>query len=360
MTQPAPRYAITLAGKDITPAINPRLLSLSVTDNRGFEADLLDLMLDDADGLLEIPPRGAKLTIKMGWAGEDLTDLGEFIADEIEHSGTPDVLTLRAKSADLRGGLAEKKETSWHGKTIGQIVAAVAKEHDLTPKVATSLASIVIGHIDQTNESDANLLSRIAHEHDAICTVKKGMLLFCAIGEAESVTGVKFPTVTLERESGDSHRFVVAERDTYTGVKAYYQDAKGAHKGEVIVDKKSATSTEKNATQQRSKKITASVESVKTLRHTYASKSNAERAAKAEWQRIQRGYAQFSLKLAHGRPDIFCELPVTVSGYKPEIDSESWIVTKATHTLNDAGLVSMLELELLTKNDDNTAQKTDG
>lgn len=33
-------------------------MSLTLTDNRGFEADQLDLELDDADGQIVLPRRG--------------------------------------------------------------------------------------------------------------------------------------------------------------------------------------------------------------------------------------------------------------------------------------------------------------
>ncbi|EFJ8196132.1 phage late control D family protein, partial [Escherichia coli] len=53
-----------------------RLMSLSLTDNRGFEADQLTITLDDADGQLQLPPRGARLTVLIGWKGEPLTEKG--------------------------------------------------------------------------------------------------------------------------------------------------------------------------------------------------------------------------------------------------------------------------------------------
>lgn len=55
----APTYMLTLDGKDITQNFSDRLIGLTMTDNRGFEADQLDIELDDADGLVELLPRGA-------------------------------------------------------------------------------------------------------------------------------------------------------------------------------------------------------------------------------------------------------------------------------------------------------------
>ena len=43
----APDFMLTINAKDITQNIRDRLLSLSLTDNRGFEADQLDVELDD-------------------------------------------------------------------------------------------------------------------------------------------------------------------------------------------------------------------------------------------------------------------------------------------------------------------------
>ena len=57
---------------------------------------------------------------------------------------------------------------------------------------------------------------------------------------------------------------------------------------------------------------------IKTLRHTYANRTNAERAAKAEWHRLQRGMATLELTLAYGRADLFPEVPVDVVGWKPK------------------------------------------
>lgn len=343
--QPTPAYTITLDGRDITTAFSPRLESLTLSDNRGFEADTLDITLDDSDGQLALPARGVTIALCLGWRGQPLTDKGSYVVDEVEHSGAPDKLMLRAKSADLRAGLATKKEKSWAGHTLGEIVKSIAAEHGLTPKISSALASLKIEHIDQTSESDINLLTRLARDHDAIATVKKGMLLFMNCGEAESVTGIAFPTVTLTRDQGDNHRFAMAERDTYTGVKAYYQSIKKAAQGEVVVDKTGIhTNSQRNT--KKNDPLAPSADSVKVLRHTYANKTNATRAAKAEWERLQRGAATFSLTKALARPDLFPELPVIVQGFKAEIDGAAWIITRATHNLSTSGFTTDLELEL--------------
>ena len=52
-----PAFSISIEGRDITTVLDNRLMSLTLTDNRGFEADQLDLELDDADGKIVLPRR---------------------------------------------------------------------------------------------------------------------------------------------------------------------------------------------------------------------------------------------------------------------------------------------------------------
>lgn len=58
LTSKSPAFSITIEGKDVTTVMDARLISLTLTDNRGFEADQLDLELDDADGMIVLPRRG--------------------------------------------------------------------------------------------------------------------------------------------------------------------------------------------------------------------------------------------------------------------------------------------------------------
>ena len=57
-----PAFSISIEGRDITTVLDNRLMSLTLTDNRGFEADQLDLELDDADGKIVLPRRGRRTT----------------------------------------------------------------------------------------------------------------------------------------------------------------------------------------------------------------------------------------------------------------------------------------------------------
>ncbi|HFO9907529.1 TPA: phage late control D family protein, partial [Escherichia coli] len=87
-----PDYMLMLDSRDITGNISDRLMSMTLTDSRGFEADQLDIELNDADGQVGLPVRGAVLTVYIGWKGFALVCKGKFTVDEVEHRGAPDVV----------------------------------------------------------------------------------------------------------------------------------------------------------------------------------------------------------------------------------------------------------------------------
>ncbi|KGX48112.1 phage late control D family protein [Burkholderia pseudomallei MSHR2138] len=93
---------------------------------------------------------------------------------------------------------------------------------------------------------------------------------------------------------------------------------------------------------------------MKVLPEDYATEAEARAAAQAEFKRMQRSQATMSYTLARGRAELFPEMPVTVSGFKPEIDETPWLVKKATHTIGDVGFTTALELEM---RDDPTTER---
>nr|DAE47895.1 MAG TPA: tail protein [Caudoviricetes sp.] len=117
--QPQADYRITLDGRDLSRLIAPSLISLSFKESRSDEADTIDLVIDDSKNTFAIPKRGANIKVAIGWVGEPLVDKGTFSVDEVEHSGTPDILTIRARSASMTNQMHERREQSLHAQTIG-------------------------------------------------------------------------------------------------------------------------------------------------------------------------------------------------------------------------------------------------
>ncbi|AJK16549.1 phage late control D family protein [Yersinia pseudotuberculosis] len=346
-----PDYSISVDGIDKTGGIKKRLMSLTLTDNRGFEADQLDIEFDDADGKVELPRRGAKIAVSLGWKGAALIDKGTFTVDEIEHSGAPDKLTIRARSADFRETLNIRRDHSYHKTTIGGIIKTVAERNKLTPTLNKAMSDLAVDHIDQTNESDGNFITRLAKQYGAIAAVKNGNLLFIRQGQSKTASGKPIPMMTIIRSLGDGHQFSMADRGAYTGVVANWLNTRTTEKPVVKVKRKrkrkaTTAAKPKEPEEKQGEYLIGTDENVLTLRTTYASKNNAQRAAKSNWERLQRGAAKFSIQLAKGRADLYPEVPVKVTGFKKQIDEADWTLVTVTHSVSDSGFTTALELEV--------------
>ena len=317
-------YSLVVNGRDVSQVVRPLLMRLQLSESRGEEADQLDITLDDSTGNLALPPVGAAITLQLGYQHTGMVDKGSFTVDEIEHTGTPDTVNLRCRSAELRSTLRQRASQSWHGATLGQIVRDIAAKNKLQAKVHDDLDDVEVPHIDQTNESDVHFLTRLGRQHDAVATVKKGRLVFLPIDNTTNDAGKEMEAILLTRINGDRHRYRVAGRDSYTGVRAQWHDKASA-------EKKSA--------------IAGTEENLKTLRDSYATEDDAVDAARAELGRIERGAAALEITLAIGQPALMVQTPVNVRGFKPEIDGTDWLCKSVEHSLDDNGLTTRLELE---------------
>lgn len=372
---------ITATGNHLTPAamlqINgqpfgsgtvSRIISIRIADNRGFEADELTIELDDSDGLLAIPEIDSKIKCWLGYKETGLVYKGEFKMSEFSHSGAPDKLSITARAADLADTLAQQEEKSWHKKTLFEIVEAIAKKHGYEYRISEDYKTINIDHIDQTSESDASFLTRLAGQYDAIATVKNGILLFMPTGKAVTAGGQPVLPIYITRTSGDGHSFTYSSTEAYNAVRAFYVNKKTGKKEETIINKENFTPVKQTVTKTYkykrkrkdgkttkttsktisvTKKINADGLKIKTLRHLYAGKATAEQGARAAYKKLKRGAAEFKINLAVGRPDVYPETPVYVEGFKTEIDAENWLVSRIEHSMSDSGYTGTLELEAL-------------
>jgi phage protein D len=320
-----PSYRLEVNGQNITPKINGRLVNMTLTDERGHKSDQLDIVLDDHDGRLSIPPRNATLRVWFGWDGQ-LVYKGLFILDEASHAGPPDTLTLRARASDFKGPMKVKRQQSWHNVTLGDILTTVARRSALVPIISAELAGVTIDHIDQTDESDHNLLQRLGERYDALHSVKDGRLLFTPAGQGDTVGGQALPSMTITRQQGDAHQYQQTDREhEYTGVQAHWHNTDTGQQETVTAG------TDENA---------------KVLRHMYPTPEEAKSAAKGEWQRISRAGSKLTLNLAIGIPDWMPETPIKAQGFKPEIDGTDWVTERVVHSLSESGYTVRVGLEI--------------
>ena len=349
---------------DITPKFDNRLISMTIEDNNGFEADTIDLVIDDSDQKIKLPQRGAKLEVTLGWSADNQNTtinnkqeviLGANIKNifnitQVTHSGAPDIITIRGASANLSEKFINKlHERMYDNITINTLVSTIASTNTLPYRCSEEIGSIKIFNVYQTKESDSSFLTRIIDEYGGGMSIKNGMLLVFKKGQGITVNGKAIPPAVIKRESGNSHSYTINNDSEYTGVKAFWYDYSKPEpeQHEIIYTKKTTNETTNETNNEINNEINNETnvsksetddknneDKIKIIRYVYATKESAEQAAKTTMEKIERGIATFSLKLALGRPDLFTEMPVRVEGFKEEINSTDWTIKKCTHSLN--------------------------
>ncbi|RJT40501.1 contractile injection system protein, VgrG/Pvc8 family [Rahnella woolbedingensis] len=332
----APVFTLAIKNKVLEENISSRIIKLSVTDNSGFEADKLDLTFDDSDGQLQMPVRGAVLHLHLGWSKQALYDCGYFTVDTVVYSGSPDVITVTARSADFRGSFTTRLSQSYDDYTLGAIVRIISSRNKLDlPVIPQELDSIVIPHIDQTSETDSYFLARLAQNYGAQVTVKNGAILFFKAGTGRTASGQAIPWKTLVRSDGDNHNYQVIDKKAYDGVMAQWHDLKTATTSNVGLK----STGEKSYT-------AGSGSNVLQLAKIFPDEETAKRAADSVFKQVQNDSSSFSIRLALGRADLSAQTPVNVQGFKDVIDSQNWVIDSVVHEVNEKGFTTTLNLKL--------------
>ncbi|MBI9110126.1 contractile injection system protein, VgrG/Pvc8 family [Maridesulfovibrio ferrireducens] len=319
-----PAYRVEADGNDITEAIRENLISLTITDEAGVKSDSLAISLHDKG--YRLPKAGGQLKVWLGY-GQAATFMGLYVSDEITLSGPPDKMDIKAAGAPQEKSAAyshlqTQKTRSWLPQTIGALVATVGADHGLDPAVASDLSGVGLPHIDQINESDMHLLTRIAADHDAIAKANGGKLVFAHKGQGKTISGKSMPTMALIPSEVTNYRATITARTDYNKVVAIWRSVESAKDIE---------------------EIAGVGEPVHRIRHIYPTPEAAAKAAKAKLEAFQRGKQSLSVSLP-GRPELRAECRLSLSGFRDGVNG-LWSITRATHKLGSGGYVTSVEGE---------------
>ncbi len=339
-----PIYRINANGQDITKALQERTASIEVQDSDGTDSDSCTITCSRRN--LIIPPTGAQLEVKFGYASPSsslvtghrslvtptsigpntshrtpltgLWAMGIFAVDEIEVSHTSVSIRAKAASFSKAGGLKDTIKSqvsrSWDSLTFGDIVSTIANQHGYKPVISPELESVTISHIDQTDESDLHFLTRLAKDYGASAKPAAGHLIVVERGRSKSASGSSIPPVTLALSDLEPNwRITIKDRGKFQSVQASWYDH-GAGEKKVIT--------------------AGNGEPARKLHRVYATEAEANRAATAEYRRLNQGTQSLSCTVS-GSP-IFAETPLAIEFGDPLLASD-WVVTQATHTINQSG-----------------------
>lgn len=318
-----PVFRIVADSKDITALINDRLLLLRTSDKPGMESDEFELRIDDRDGAVALPTRGANIEVYMGYAGQSLARLGRYTVDEVELSGPPDSIVIRGKAGDMRGSGKTTRSGSWEGVPLQQIVRDIAARNGWQPVCSVQTK---VPRVDQLNESDFNFITRLARQYDCTAKVADGKLMVMPRQGGQSASGKTLGVVVIKRSDVSRWQFRLGDKTTHKAVQTKHQDKKSGKLQ--VVDLGNDESPD-------------GLPPVHTDRHIYPNKSAAEQAAKARLAAFNRSTAGVRLEMA-GRVDLFAERMINAQEFKPGLDGE-YLVDSVEQVFTQSGWTTTVE-----------------
>lgn len=317
-----PIFNIRANNNDITALIRERFSALTLTDETGYESDILEITLvnDDPANRIRIPPKGGEIELDLGF--EDfIRPMGMYVFDEAEIAAWPCTVTLRCRAAVFsktkqgKENMTNQVSRSWEkGTTILGMANKIATDHNMTAKVSAEVGSIELPHFDQHDESDLNLLLRVGQKYDAVVKIANGLIIITKRGSKKSVSGEPLPIITIREEDLTAYTWRSSTKEAMGTIITFYRETKKAARQEVQV---------------------GSGEPVRRLGTLYKSKDMALSVAKAALAKSQRDELELSLTCI-GDPRVMAEMMVTVTGVYDEVDGD-YIVKSVRHNLSSSG-----------------------
>lgn len=315
-------WRITADGRDVASDVNPHLLSLDVRDEAGVESDSCTIILSDLKAEFALPAKGTVLEVALGWAPVPV-EMGRFVIDELSISGPPDTIRITASAAGFLASLKQKKSRDWHETSLMEIVETVAGEHNLTPSVSSEFAGFTIDHLDQVEESDLHLLTRLAEQHGAICKPKERVLFFVPRASGEDPSGFTLASASIQENELTRWELTTPGRAVYSSVSARWRDAEASLTNTVVVLSEEGDGPEKR------------------LGRIFHSEADAKAAAEAELKAVKLNEARLRITLS-GRPEIFAQAPIILDHRRPDL-AGAWVVASVSHRMNSSGFFTDIE-----------------
>lgn len=313
-----PSVTVSIDGRAANPVFYERLLELVVVDREGIRADELQLRFADGPPHMSPPRRKAIVSVTLA-SGSGDAFVGDFVIDHVEMKCLPYELAVKGHSADFQSGMKTNKSRHWDNATVQSIVAQIAREYDLEPKISSSVSDHVYEWIGQLDETDLAFLERLAQRHSALFTIKAGALLWLRRGVGVSADDQVIASETIRARDIVVGTCKVVETDVrrYNKIKAFWQDNEAAKRKEVVVTADEDASGEH------------------VLRDPFASEEEAQRACQSAAREMTRGVVATTCTTS-GRPRLMSGQPVQYFGVRPDVDHRQFILNAVTHRFSKA------------------------
>ena len=326
-----PDFAIKVKGEDVTSVWKEHVLSISVKDysSNSKSSDSVTIVLSDATETIAIPDPEVEIEIFLGYSGDELLEsermhsVGKFNVDSITISGPPNEITISGNSLSLGVGglglasLKTRKTRTIEGKTLKTLAELVAADHDLKAEVDSTIQSIDVGTIQQTEESDTHMLFRTAEKFGVNYKIADGRIIFTKPGNNSN--GGNATTFVIGYASTSSWTYKRDKKSDFNSCVAQYTEEGSCEYLETTVGSGSP---------------------VMRLGTPFEDAGQALAAARAFLDNARRNGAGVSVKLP-GRSDIFAGGKINLIGFPYELRGD-WEIEELEHSFSASGFTTSI------------------
>jgi hypothetical protein len=309
---------LTYENKDISQAIASRVVRWSYTDHAEGQADDLQITLHNRSEIWTRawwPSKGATLKASVmcnDWDSPGHTIMlscGTFTIDEIECSGPPNQVTLKAVSSLVTTSMRrEKKSRAWENTSLRTVGEQLVADHGV--KLFWEGEDVTFARLDQREESDLAFLQRVAKNNGLSVKVGHGRIIIYE-GKTREASS---PVYTVSKAAPVSaYSFSTTAHDIYRACKVKYWDAATKSQMEYVFTPDNGPDV--GQTLQVNKRVESLAEAMRQAETQLRAKNKAETTA--------------SITLM-GRPELLSGLVYSVEGFG-KFDG-NYMIDEATHS----------------------------
>lgn len=206
---------------DVSGDFGPWLRQISFTDNLKDRSDVLEIHLADPEGLWQgrwYPQKGSTVEAAFGLEGAPLLATGTHQIDEIELSGPPDTVVIRALATGVANGLRTEESRAFEGRSLRQLAEEIASRRGLS--LVGEVPDLRFQRATQWRETDLAFLNRVGWEQGVVFSVRGGLLVW---HELERLDGAPAALVVRKDQCTSYHLRDVVSRAS-AGASASYFD----------------------------------------------------------------------------------------------------------------------------------------
>lgn len=219
--------------QNISDDLKPHLASWTYTDNLSGEIDDLQIVLEDVEHkwLSDwFPSKGSLLNaiiIKKNWYETiKRTLLGKFEVDEIEASGPPSTVAIKALAVPENNSLrGQFKSKAWEKATLKLVANDIAKRNGLK-LVYKASANPTKDRYEQESETDLSFLYRLCKDEGLCLKLTNNTIIILDEAEYERAPVV----ATINRQSKQDDEILVQSWKAKTTLTGTYKDCRVEYK----------------------------------------------------------------------------------------------------------------------------------